>query len=84
MVIVLVRPPSSIFGLNDARDGVRIGLEETLRQEKVWMPVLVDVAKMPEPSDCPDCVELTGYQQALRAGHVAFRRDVAHLPEDLR
>ena len=60
------------FRINDGNDPVRIELESALRNGTMIIPVLVDGATMPGPSDLPDSLEEFAF---INAAEVASGRD---------
>lgn len=60
-------------------DFVRIEIATALNRDILIIPVLVQGAKMPNPHDLPDDLQLLARRQALELGHRSFSADVQKL-----
>ncbi len=84
-LVTVIGPHFDPSRLADQDDYVRQELEEALRQEKLVVPVLVDEAQMPRPSELPEQLRTLSYRNAaVVRPDPDFRRDVARLVESLK
>jgi TIR domain len=69
--------------LDDPQDFVRIEIEAALSRDVPVIPVLVDGASMPHPTDLPESLAKLVRRQAVEVSHARFDSDAERLTEAL-
>lgn len=67
------------FRLEDPRDWVVQEIEAALARDVTVIPVLVDGARMPTPTQLPPALESLGFRQAISLRHESFATDIGIL-----
>jgi len=75
--------PAGCRRLDDPGDFVRLELEAALHRDTTIIPLLVQHAKMPDPTDLPSSVRGLARRQALELSDLRWRSDVTVLLEAL-
>ena len=70
--------------IDDPFDFVRIEIEAALQRDIRVIPVLVDGARMPRPSDLPEALKSLSNRQAIEISHTRFESDSQNLTRWLR
>jgi TIR domain len=65
--------------LNDPKDFVRLEIEIALKHKHQLIPVLVDNATMPKPSDVPESIAAIAYRQAMEISDIRWDDDINRL-----
>ena len=65
--------------LEDPRDWVVQEIEAALARDVTVIPVLVDGARMPTPTELPPALESLGFRQAISLRHESFATDIGIL-----
>jgi uncharacterized membrane protein YhaH (DUF805 family) len=65
--------------LDDPCDNVRVEIESALKRDIRVIPVLVDGASMPRPSDLPSSLQPLSRRNAVEIAHHRFAADCDHL-----
>jgi TIR domain len=65
--------------LNDPKDFVRLEIEIALKHKHQLIPVLVDSATMPKPSDLPESIAAIAYRQAMEISDIRWDDDINRL-----
>ena len=65
--------------LDDPRDWVVQEIEAALARDVTVIPVLVDGARMPTPTELPPALESLGFRQAISLRHESFATDIGIL-----
>ena len=77
--LILIGPDFLDSNLRLEGDFVRIEIEAALRADTRIIPLLVDDAQMPSPSQLPESITALSYLQALRLSRSHFRTNVDQL-----
>jgi hypothetical protein len=80
----LMADPTGKRRIDSETDWVRIEVESALQRHRVVLPILLDDARMPDPTALPESLRQLAFNQAYNVRENTFERDVNGLIQHLR